>query len=83
MDDFFNPTSHKGVPMLVGWAAAENARYMETQTDEEVLADVMTKLKAMFPTITPPDQYIITRWDSEENVRGTYLFRMAGRDSFR
>ena len=80
---FFNPTSYKGVPVLVGWAAAENARYMETQTDEEVLADVMTKLKAMFPTITPPDRRIISRWGSEENVRGTYSFNVVGRDSFR
>jgi polyamine oxidase len=79
---FFNPTSYKGVPMLVGWAAAENARYMETQTDEEVLADVMTKLKAMFPTITTPDRYIISRWGSDENVLGTYSFKKVGRDSF-
>jgi hypothetical protein len=79
---FFNPTSYKGVPILVGWAAAENARYMETQTDEEVLADVMTKLKAMFPTITTPDCIIITRWGSDENVRGTYSFKKVRRDSF-
>ena len=77
---FFNPTPSKGVPMLVGWAAAENARRMETQTDEEVLSDVMEKLKAMFPTITPPDRYIITRWGSEENVRGTYSFQKIGRN---
>jgi len=55
---------------------------METQTDEEVLADVMTKLKAMFPTITIPDRIIITRWGSEENVRGTYSFEKVGRESF-
>jgi monoamine oxidase len=79
---FFNPTSYKGAPTLVGWAAAENARYMETQTDEEVVADVMTKLKAMFPTISTPDRCIISRWGSEENVRGTYSFKKVGRDSF-
>ncbi|KAK1739484.1 flavin monoamine oxidase family protein [Skeletonema marinoi] len=77
---FFNPTSYKGVPMLVGWIAAENARYMETQTDEEVLSDTMAKLKAMFPTITPPDRCIISRWGSEENVLGTYSFKIIGRN---
>ncbi len=77
--NFFNPTSYKGIPMLVGWSAADNARHMETQTDEEVLSDVMMKLKAMFPTITPPDRYVITRWGSEENVRGTYSFKILGR----
>jgi len=77
---FFNPTSSKGVPMIVGWAAADNARYMETQTDEEVQSDMMAKLKAMFPSITPPGRYIITRWGSEENVLGTYSFKIIGRD---
>eukprot|EP00984_Skeletonema_dohrnii_P000514 scaffold169_cov122-Skeletonema_dohrnii-CCMP3373.AAC.2 len=77
---FFNPTSYKGVPMIVGWAAADNARYMETQTDEEVQSDMMTNLKAMFPSITPPDRYIITRWGSEENVLGTYSFEIIGRE---
>ena len=56
--------------------------YLMSQTDKEVLADVMTKLKAMFPTITTPDRIIITRWASEENVRGTYSFKKVGRDSF-
>ena len=77
---FFNPTSLKGLPILVGWAAAENARHMETQTDDEVLVDMMARLKAMFPTITPPDRHIITRWGSEENIRGTYFFKIVGRD---
>ena len=34
----------------------------------------------MFPTITPPDRTIITRWGSEENVRGSYSFRIIGRE---
>ena len=34
-------------------------------------ADVMVNLKAMFPSITPPDRYIVTRWRKEEdNVEG-------------
>lgn len=53
---------------------------METQSDEEVLEDVMTNLKAMFPTITPPDRHVITRWGKEENVLGTYSYIAVGRD---
>lgn len=31
----------------------------------------MVNLKAMFPSITPPDRYIVTRWRKEEdNVEG-------------
>ena len=41
---------------------------------------MLLKLKAMFPTITPPDRTIITRWGSEENVRGTYSFGIMGRE---
>ena len=34
----------------------------------------------MFPTITRPDKVIISRWDEDENVRGTYSFHKLGRD---
>ena len=34
---FFNPTKYKGIPVLVGFVGGENARYMETQTDEEII----------------------------------------------
>ena len=76
---FFNPTKYKGIPVLVGFVGGDNARYMETQTDEEVIDDVMTNLKAMFPSITPPDRHVITRWGSDENVLGTYSYKIVGR----
>ena len=40
----------------------------------------MANLRAMFPTATDPDKYIITRWGKEENVRGAYSFKILGRD---
>lgn len=76
---FFNPTKYKGIPVIVGFVGGDNARYMETQTDEEVIDDVMTNLKAMFPSITPPDRHVITRWGSDENVLGTYSYKIVGR----
>lgn len=77
---FFNPTEYKGIPILVGFVGGKNARGMETQSDEEVLEDVMTNLKAMFPSITSPDRHVITRWGKEENVLGTYSYIAVGRD---
>ena len=77
---FFNPTEYKGIPILVGFVGGKNARHMESQSDEEVLGDVMKNLKAMFPTITPPDRHVITRWGKEENVLGTYSYKAVGRD---
>ena len=78
---FWNPTKYKGIPVLVGFVGGENARYMETQTDEEILEDVMTNLKAMFPTITLPDRHLVTRWGSDESVLGTYSYKIVGRNA--
>ena len=41
---FSNPSKFKGVPMLVGWIGANYARLMETQTDKEIVDDVMKHL---------------------------------------
>ena len=78
---FWNPTKYKGTPVLVGFVGGENARYMETQTDEEILDDVMRNLKAMFPTIKRPDRHLVTRWGSDESVLGTYSYKIVGRDA--
>jgi hypothetical protein len=77
---FFNPSEYKGIPILVGFVGGKNARDMESQSDEEVLDDVMTNLKSMFPSITSPDRHVITRWGKEENVLGTYSYKAVGRD---
>lgn len=76
---FFNPTKYKGVPTLVGWVGGRSAKDMETQTDAEVLDDVMRNLEAMFPTIKQPDRVIVTRWGQEENFLGTYTYKTVGR----
>jgi len=78
---FWNPTKYKGIPILVGFVGGENARSMETQTDEEILDDVMINLKAMFPTITLPDRHLVSRWGSDESVLGTYSYKIVGRNA--
>ena len=77
---FFNPTEDKGIPTLIGWVGGQEAIDVESQTDEEILADVMKILESMFPSITKPDRVIITRWGQEPNVLGTYCFKKVGRD---
>lgn len=77
---FYNPSKTKGVPFLTAFIGGDDAMAVEEQTDEEILNEVMANLRAMFPTATDPDKYIITRWGKEENVRGAYSFKILGRD---
>jgi monoamine oxidase len=76
---FFNPLSLKGRPTLTSFVAGNDAIAMEGQTDEEVVADVMTNLRAMFPDIPDPDGVIVTRWGLEEDFLGAHSFPVPGR----
>ncbi|KAL7552184.1 hypothetical protein ACHAWF_017992 [Thalassiosira exigua] len=70
----------KGVPTLVAWIANEDAALAETQSDDEILEDVMRNLRAMFPSITrPSNRVVITRWDQEDTIKGSYSFKKVGR----
>ena len=76
---FYNPSSFKGKPVLIGFIAGNDAREMESQTDHEVLDDVMQSLRTMYPNITRPDKVFISRWGRDKNVLGTYSVRNVGR----
>ena len=69
---FYNPSKFKGTPTIIAWVGGEDARDIESETDERILDDVMKNFRAMFPSVKRPDKVIITRWSQEENVRGTY-----------
>lgn len=77
---FWNPSDIKGIPTLVGLVGGDEAREMENQTDAEVLDDAMKNLRAMFPSIGPPDRVIVTRWGREETTMGTYSYARVGRN---
>ena len=76
---WYNPYKYKTKPILIGWCGGDEAKHMETQTDEEVLNDAMTNLRHMFPTIKSPDRILISRWGKEEHIRGTYSFGVVNR----
>lgn len=75
---FSNPSRFKGVPSLTAWIGGKDAIEAEKQSDEEILEDVMGNLRAMFPTISDPDNVIVTRWGQDENVLGAYSFPSPG-----
>eukprot|EP00571_Detonula_confervacea_P001823 CAMPEP_0172315264 /NCGR_PEP_ID=MMETSP1058-20130122/24644_1 /TAXON_ID=83371 /ORGANISM="Detonula confervacea, Strain CCMP 353" /LENGTH=484 /DNA_ID=CAMNT_0013029313 /DNA_START=270 /DNA_END=1724 /DNA_ORIENTATION=+ len=76
---FFNPTQLKKIPVLVGFIGGQAAIDAESQTDDEILDDVMKNLKSMYPTITKPNKVVITRWLKEDTARGSYAFKKVNR----
>lgn len=76
---FFNPSLLTGQPTLVAYIGGDDAIATESQTRNEVVEDVMTNLRSMFPTITNPDNVIVTRWGSEEDFYGASAYPIAGR----
>ena len=76
---FFNPTLLTGQPTLVAYVGGDDAIATESQTRNDILEDVMTNLRSMFPDITNPDNVIVTRWGSEEDFYGAYAYPIAGR----
>ena len=80
---FFNPTKFKGKPSLTAWLGGKEAIYAEeNQTNDEILEDVMTNLRAMFPTIRDPDRVVITRWGQDPTTFGAYSYPVPGRDFY-
>jgi monoamine oxidase len=79
---FLNAYKVKGVPVLVGFIGGDEAVAMEEKTNEEILGIAMSNLLAMFPTITRPDKFLITRWSEEEVFRGSYSFAAVDQGNF-
>lgn len=79
---FYNPSMFKGVPTLIGWIGGDDAVEAEKQSTDEVVNDVMKNLRSMWPTISDPDNAIITRWGLNENTKGSYSYPEQGRDIF-
>ena len=79
---FYNPSKFKGVPTLIGWIGGDDAVEAEKQSTDEVVNNVMKNLREMFPTISDPDNAIITRWGLNENTKGSYSYPEQGRDIF-
>jgi monoamine oxidase len=77
---FFNAMSqgNGGHNILVGFLAGDDADSMESQTDRQVLADVLTSLRKMLGAVPKPTKYLLTRWKQDEFSRGAYSFPSPG-----
>lgn len=73
---FARPT---GLPILLGFNAADTGRAFETLSDEEMVASAMQTLRTIFGADIPdPEAYQITRWASDSFALGSYSFNALG-----
>jgi monoamine oxidase len=71
-----------GVPLLLGFNAADPARRLESLGDREAVASAMQALRAMFGSAVPePEAAQITRWGQDPLALGSYSFNAVGTDA--
>lgn len=58
--------------VLIFMTIGEFALAMEKKTDEEIISEVMSVLKTIYPGATAPLSHLITRWHSDKHARGTF-----------
>jgi monoamine oxidase len=68
-----------GLPVLLGFSAAEQAREQEQWKDEKILESAHQALKEMFGAKTQvPLKYQFTRWGQDPFAMGSYSFHAVG-----
>lgn len=66
-------------PILLGFNAADRGREIETWSDEQIVANAVETLKAIFGADIPqPLDWQITRWASDSFARGSYSYNALG-----
>lgn len=76
---FLNPSQYKGVQTITAWIGGDDAKIMESKSDEVILEEVMSHLHAIYPSLAKPNEYYISRWGKEENFKGAYSCHTLGR----
>ena len=68
-----------GLPILLGFNAAEQGRALESLSDGKIVAEAMQTLKAIFGNHIPqPVDHQITRWAADPYSLGSYSFNALG-----
>lgn len=77
--DWVSLTNAAGLPVLLGFNAADKGREMEAWTDTQIVASAMQTLRRMFGAGIPePVDFQITRWWNDPMARGSYSFNALG-----
>uniref|UniRef100_A0ACB8F7K8 Uncharacterized protein n=1 Tax=Sphaerodactylus townsendi TaxID=933632 RepID=A0ACB8F7K8_9SAUR len=71
---------HRYGHVLCGFIAGEEAEFMETLTDAEVLTALTQMLQRITgnPQLAPPKKMLRSRWHSEPLTRGSYSYVAVG-----
>ncbi|MCW1966830.1 MAG: FAD-dependent oxidoreductase [Anaerolineae bacterium] len=73
---FARPT---GLPILLGFNAADAGRAIEALSDEKIVASAMQTLRTIFGRNIPdPTDFQITRWNADPFAGGSYSFNPVG-----
>lgn len=68
-----------GLPVLLGFNAAEYGREIEDWPDARIVASAMQSLRTIFgPDIPDPVDHLITRWAADPFALGSYSFNPVG-----
>jgi monoamine oxidase len=68
-----------GAPVLLGFNAADQARAMETWTDDKIVSSAMKTLRTIYGQGIPePIDFQITRWANDPFTFGSYSFNPLG-----
>jgi monoamine oxidase len=81
---FFNDREigNGGHFVLSAWIGGDNAKAIESLSDQAIVKQVLGNLRAMLGDHVPePSKYVISRWGQDEFARGCYSFvNVGGRD---
>lgn len=73
--EFLNIYKYTGQPVLLGFNAAENGRFLETLTDDEIITNGMHVLRTLYGNNIPePQATFNTRWHADPYALGSYSF---------
>lgn len=69
-------------PMLFFSCVGDEAKRVESLSDDEIMAEVTSKLKRAFPKkkINPPSGIFFNRWGQDEFFKGAYSAYTVGYD---
>lgn len=76
---WYDVSAVSGIPTLLTFAAGPFGRRMQDLSDEEVVADVVSALRFLYPdAVGDPTAHWITRWGQDEFSNGSYSHLAVG-----
>lgn len=75
---FFNMNRYGLGPMISVIVRPPHASVLDAQTDEQVIDEICKTLRTMFPGISKPTSFKISRWGTDPFARGSFSYVPSG-----